>query len=420
MAAPPEMRRTACDGNFGVYVRAMLASNRWLALAAAGVALLYSCGSDDDGGRDDGGAPDAACDACEPPPGPALSLVTFNAGLLDSVGSVDERAPRVAEALGKVADDVLCVQEVWAQEHWDALVEANARQRPHVLRLDPMPGVQGQCTPDEFAPLRACAELSCAGMEAGELVACVTAMCPEVADLSGTCISCLLDNATGGLDVFETACLGSGSGATGDEPLPPEERSYLLGGSFGIGLLSKLPFVEMDTLVLDSSTNRRGILYAKLEVEELGEISLFCTHLTPREDPLRYEGSFGSWSAENEAHVQALIDWVDEKAGAGEPVIVLGDLNTGPAGPGIEPEVPDSYAQLPAAGFADPFLEGSAAACTFCSDNPLVNPQDTGVDAALDHVLTRDLEAPVEVERAFVDDQEPLSDHYGLRATIGD
>jgi endonuclease/exonuclease/phosphatase family metal-dependent hydrolase len=400
----------------------MLTPKRWIAVGAVCSALAWSCGSDDDGGGDDGGvgAEDAGCDACAPP-ATALSLVTFNTGLLDAVGSVDERAPLVFEELGNAEQDVLCVQVVWAEEHWDALVAATAEVRPHVLRLPPMPGVEGQCTADEFEPLRACAELSCPSMEADELVACVTAMCDAVADLSGTCIACLLDNATGGLDVFEAACLGTGTGGTDDEPLPPEDRSYFLGGSFGLGLLSTLPFVETDTLVLDASTNRRGILYARLEVEALGEVSVFCTHLTPRLDPLRYEGSFGTWSGENEAHVQALIEWVDQKAGADGTVFVLGDLNTGPAGAGIEAELPDSYALLPAAGFAAPFLEGPEAACTFCSANPLVNPEDTGVDAVIDHVLTRNLDASVEVQRTLmthIEESQPLSDHYGLRALV--
>jgi endonuclease/exonuclease/phosphatase family metal-dependent hydrolase len=243
----------------------------------------------------------------------------------------------------------------------------------------------------------------------------------------------LVDNgASGDLDVIQTACLGSGASVE-DLPLPPEERSYLLGGAFGIGLLSKLPLEETDTLVLDAATTRRGIVYAKIDVPELGEVSVFCTHLTAVLPELSYEGSYETWDGENAAHVQALIDWVDEKTADGDKVIVLGDLNTSPSLPSadIDPEVPDSYALLPDADFADPFLDGSNAACTFCADNPLVRLEDTGVDANLDHIMTRGIDSTVTVERildglqSIEDDTDggapgelSLSDHYGLEATF--
>jgi endonuclease/exonuclease/phosphatase family metal-dependent hydrolase len=242
----------------------------------------------------------------------------------------------------------------------------------------------------------------------------------------------LVDNAGGDLDSITMACLGSGSGDDG--PVPPEERSYLLGGAFGIGLLSKLPLNDVDTLLLDSSTTRRGVLYATIDVPELGEVAVFCTHLSAVLNDVRYEGSFGDWEGENTAQLEAMLDWVDDKTEDGAKVILLGDLNTGPevSSKDIVAEVPESFAQLADYDYEDPFLDGPDADCTFCSSNPLVVSGDTGVGGMIDHVMIRGFDTEVEVVRILdtlndveadadagvVPDQLPYSDHYGLEASF--
>jgi endonuclease/exonuclease/phosphatase family metal-dependent hydrolase len=263
-------------------------------------------------------------------------------------------------------------------------------------------------------------------------VACVIGACAaEVAALSAGCTGCLLENApSGDFAAIRAACVGTG-GTQG--MLPPEQRSYVSGGSYGIGLLSAQAFAEIDQKRLDSSTVRRAILYGRLEDTALGTVHVFCTHLTAILTGLQYEGSYGDWVAENAAHVQALIDWADEKAGENGRVLLLGDLNTGPEGEGITASVPDNYALLPEAGFENAFLSGPNAACTFCDSNPLVLSDDSGKNATIDHILTRAIDAPATTERvldelvkiqvstdAGTEELEVgLSDHFGLRATIG-
>lgn len=293
-------------------------------------------------------------------------------------------------------------------------------------------GVEGNCSPEEFQPLRECSELMCPGAEPSDLFACTISMCgTEVSSLSGACSSCLIDNGgSGDLDVIEAACLGAGSGDDG--PVPPEDRSYLLGGAFGIGLLSKLPLNETDTLLLDSSTSRRGVIYASIDVPELGEIAVFCTHLSAVLNEVRYEGSFDDWEGENTAQLATMLEWVDEKTDAGAKVVVLGDLNTGPAvsAKDIVAEVAESYAQLPEADYEDPFLDGPNADCTFCSTNPMVHEDDTGVGGTIDHIMVRGFDTEITAERildelvpnddtdAGAPDELSLSDHYGLEATF--
>lgn len=410
-------------------------------LACAVLLAAAACSDDDDdtGSSSDASTADGGGDAGFDAGGRSgpLEVATFNAGLLDAVGYVAQRAPRVNEALADLDVDLLCVQEVWDQDHWDALAAANEGERPHVLRPDPKPGVPGVCSPDEFDPALACAEDKCADPGPMGLAACTTTNClAQVLLLSTPCVTCLLENApSNDFDLIEATCRGDGS-EPATPPEGPEGRSYVQGGSYGIGLLSRFPLDDTDVLELDASTTRRAVLYARVDAPGVGPLSVFCTHLTPDLIGSAYDGSYGSWAEENAAHVQALIEWVDDKTDDGAPVLVLGDLNTGPAGDGIEAELPDSYAALPTAGFDDPFVTGPDAACTFCADNDLVRALDTGVDAILDHVLVRDVDATVTTRRIFteafdVDDDAgedggapsgpatlPLSDHYGIAATL--
>lgn len=368
--------------------------------------------------------------------GAGLSVATFNLGLLNSVGFVPERAPLAIDATAKLAADLFCVQEVWEQANWDALAAAHHDKRPYSLHLAPNPGAVGMCSPDDFNPLQACAQQACA--QAANLVTCVTEHCGSiVATLATSCTGCLVQHAASGdFDAIRAACVG----AVSDAGTP--ERSYVSGGSYGIGLLSAQPFAASDQKLLDASTVRRAILYGRLDDTPVGTVHVFCTHLTAILTGLKYEGSYGDFAGENAAHVQTLIDWVHEKAGEGAQVLVLGDLNTGPASGAIAGSVPENYAKLPQAGFADPFLTGPQAACTFCKDNPLVLSDDPAANATIDHILTRGISKPVSVSRVFdtlVEIDVPstgqdagaidgglttqkrtvgLSDHYGLHGFV--
>ena len=373
-----------------------------------------------------------------------LQVATFNAGLLDAVGYVPQRLPLVKDALAGLDVELLCVQEFWQKAHWDALVQAEADKLPHVLRIADHPGVAGKCTPDEFNPVQTCAQAKCNNVAASDLVACTSTECAApVAELSSSCISCLLDNASSGdFDAIAAACVGGGGAASDAGVLTPDKRAYFLGGSFGIGLLSAYPLLKTETKELDSSTERRGIMYAQLEHPRLGTLHVFCTHLAAVENGVKYEGSYGDWEGENAAHMKALRDWAKEKAGDGGKVLLLGDLNSGPAGKNIAPSVADDYALLPAAGFKDLFLSSDNAACTFCKDNPLVDPTDAAADADIDHIMTRGLDVKSSAMRMFTEPVEinvsmhdadagtsdagtkketvRLSDHYALHASIGE
>jgi endonuclease/exonuclease/phosphatase family metal-dependent hydrolase len=175
------------------------------------------------------------------------------------------------------------------------------------------------------------------------------------------------------------------------------------------------------------SLNRRAVLHALVDAGALGEVHVFATHLSAVFADIPYPGE-GTWAEEQAAQIRRLLDLVDERVGEGEPVVILGDLNTGPATTTLAGEVPEDFQLLIDAGFAAPYLDEDEPACTFCADNPLVGGADDDASVAIDHILVRDLSGEAQAERILdgevtvdgPDGPTPtrLSDHYGVATTI--
>lgn len=367
---------------------------------------LGACGGDDEGG------------------GATLVVATYNAGLARSfVDYAVERTPAVAEALAAEELDVLCLQEAWEQEDWEAL--ATASDLPHSHRLDADPGDSDDmadavavCSQEEVTPLEECVREMC-DVPPGELTSCALVMCADdVSALSTECLGCIT-GVIGDLDIDGVVAACGPDGAGGGS-------AYTYGGSFGTGLLSALPLTGEDSLVMESTTTRRALLYAQIEAEDGEAVHVFCTHLTANLAAVPYTGEAGGWEEENRDQVDTLLEYVDEKAGDGR-VILLGDLNSGPAVDGGSAELADNY-DLLAEAFDNPFAEQDDASCSFCDDNSL-----QGADASdavlIDHVMLgnwADYDATGEIFLSGevtieVEDEEvetALSDHYGVRLTL--
>ena len=122
-----------------------------------------------------------------------------------------------------------------------------------------------------------------------------------------------------------------------------------------------------------------------------------------------------------------MLTWIDGQLAEGEPVVLLGDMNNGPAVGDVAGDLEANYALFTDAGYSDRFAEGPNASCTFCPDNP-INGTTTGV--LIDHVLLRDLtegtsaagERVLDGTIELTVDEEPveaaLSDHYGVSVTL--
>jgi endonuclease/exonuclease/phosphatase family metal-dependent hydrolase len=356
----------------------------------------------------------AACDEDE---SETLRVGTYNAGLAPGyVPLSEERAPETIAAIARQDLDVFCVQEIWRTEDARALQEAGADRWPHRIVPAPQPAAptssEPACEAAALAPIQTCAASECAGVATGTLASCVLARCDAaLTELSSECAGCLASQIGASLPDIVSTCTTEPSGA------------LAFGGSFGLGLLSRYPILEQDLLVLDATFNRRGVIHARLDTPEAGQVHVFCTHLTAIFDDVPYPGP-GSWEAEQRAQIEALLAFVAEKTGGEGPAVLLGDLNTGPRVSDIEPEAPDNYALLLRA-FRDPHAEDTDdVQCTFCPDNPLV-PEGTR-PVLIDHVLVRDLDGPVrrfftepiQIDVGGTRETTALSDHYGVRAAL--
>ncbi len=351
--------------------------------------------------------------------GSKLAFGTYNAGLAYAyVPHAEQRQPLIGPAISGLDVDVLCVQEVWTPEDVQALLTATSTAFPHsywVDTTDTESGGEPACGAAEADALKTCAAENC-GTAASELASCVPTACPdEFGALSDECLRCLVANLGKPLDEMVTACAeNAGSEFTYD-------------GVNGLVLLSRWPLEDRDVLDVPSTFTRRAALYAHVTPGDGTPVDVFCTHLTPEFNDVPYPGDFESWDAEQAMQIDRVLAWIDEKQPDGaKPTVVLGDMNTGPAVGGAGEELPDNYARFTAAGFVAPFVDSSAAQCSYCAENPL-NVDGTR-DVLIDHVLLRDvpgdaiaervLDGPVSIETDDGTQEVRLSDHYGVVVTI--
>ncbi len=390
------------------------------AVAFAGLVLAAACSDGD--GKDDGTADGGA--------GNQVVVGTYNAGLaLSFVKYTLERSPAIVDAMKNQQFDVLCLQEVWRQGDWDALARA-LPGLPNQTRREAEPSATGpSCIAVELDPLQACAETSCGTVPASELTQCVLDFCQtEVDGVTGNCLNCLVENiGTGDFAQIRSACEIVGGMADAGTGSP----GFAFGGSFGTGILSKFPFAEVDSRVLESTSTRRNVNYARISASPVGELDVFCTHLTADLTQVPYSGTFGSWAEEQSLQIDAMLAFVEQKSGDSGTIVMMGDFNTGPAVGNATADLPDNYAKLIAGGFDNPYAAQSDAACSFCASNQLIGGADPVMDSGvlIDHVLLRRFSGSAAGEQFLREAVEldtdadglvttSYSDHYGLRVTL--
>lgn len=215
----------------------------------------------------------------------ALRVATFNAGL--AVGVLpfsNERLPHVVAALVGLETDLLFVQEFWLDEHWSALRRAAATKFAHAFRPPKVAPARGAvCTKEELAPLVACAEKHCAGLRDEALARCVIAHCAaEGFALPADCLNCMASSPTGDLHQIVARCVGERATplrADANDALPARADGLIAyGGSFGTGLLSRMPLSSPDVLAFYATVNARGAVHTAIDDATFGHIDVFGTH----------------------------------------------------------------------------------------------------------------------------------------------
>ena len=362
-----------------------------------------------------------------------LRVVTFNAGL--AVGVVpyaSERVEPLARALSKIEADLVCLQEVWLEKHWETITQWAATSLPHVVR--PRPEVVtgsnampegAACSEKEVEPLASCVKSSCLGLASDALGACVLAHCRASAkDLSDRCGACLIADPTGTASSIFGRCVG----AKATEARPGSARFIAYGGSPGLGILTHETILAEDVLRLESDLNARAAVYVRLRTEALGEVDAFCTHLTPDDNSVTPPKG-RTWHEVHEGEVSQLNRWISEKSDGTRPVILLGDFNAGPTvSPSIEARLADDYEELLSSGWVNRYPRDPKAVCTYCDANPLNGGASSKTGTIIDHILTKSFTGTMLVEPVLRESVDlavgartvrgAYSDHYGLRATL--
>lgn len=373
----------------------------------------------DDGGGDD--AADSGAGGAGGGGGGSVAAATYNAGL--ARGFVDYADERVAQVMSGVAAsgiDVFCGQEFWEEGDLEALRTATREALPHQYSIPADAGDPSECAaciPGETDALEACVRAQCAEVPDAMLIGCATMNCSdEVNGLSGGCVSCAATQVNKSIEEILAACVGDS-----------EEGCYAYGGAFGTTINSRYPLADEDAKVFSSSLNRRAVLYARIPDSPVGELHVFCTHLSAIFSSIPYPKPEGSWEEEQATQIEEMRAFVDAKAGGGQ-VLLMGDFNTGPAIPNVaKAEAPDNYTAL-AAGYTEPFIAEGSPQCTFCADNPLVTGIDRSESELIDHILLKGFEGIQTASERFLDGRITIdsggpietaySDHYGIRVTI--
>ncbi len=401
-------------------------------LVLSALIAAVGCSSNGDGDENpdtdmDSGAGDAGSGPDSGGAG-AVAFATYNAGL--AVGFVDyaeKRLPLVGEGLAGLEADVVCLQEVWLSEQIDALVAATKDTFPYAhyeITEDDMDAGSGDggssdraCTEEEIDNFGGCVRDHCGDVDPGELTTCALGNCAaEFASLSSECTGCVAANIGGTIDEILEACSGSGGGSMAYE------------GHNGLLMLSKYAFETQDTFVFKSFLNRRVLLHAQIETPDLGQIDLFCTHLTAALSAVEYAGDYGSWEEEQAAQISEMLSYIDDHKSAANPVVLMGDMNCGPQTSIVSAEFPENYQLFVDGGFTAPYIENAASPCTWCGENPLTGGGDSGgVDSIIDHILVKQMpeSATYETERILDDTvsfesegaevDSRRSDHYGAK-----
>lgn len=384
-------------------------------------AMLLVAGCGDDGGEDDDGNINEAATA---------SFTTYNAGLAHGfVEHATARTQPLAEAVADLDTDVLCMQEVWLYDdgdEWssgqiDAIVETSEESFPHhyyeVTEGDDED--LAHCNDDDTEPTESCVAEQCAEESDDELAGCALGECgDEYNALSSDCQKCVATNIGGGIDEIIDACTGDVGGS-----------AYSYGGHNGLLMLSKHELSDTEFTSLESTLVQRAVTHATVDLPDFGEADLYCTHLqADLTSSLEYPegGEHSSYEEEQAAQIDDLNAYIEDTAQT-DNVVLMGDMNTGPAIGDLSAAFADNYAKFSDAGFENAYLNQSDPSCTYCGENTL-NGGDGQV--AIDHVLfdfgvdvdvaatERILDQAQTISTDDGDQELHLSDHYGVTTTL--
>ena len=390
-------------------------SLEWLSILVAALAFT-ACGDGNGNGNNGGGQNN------DEPQGATASFETYNVGLARGfVPQAEARVQPVAEEVAQSPADAVCMQEVWLyqndQGEWvedqiTAITDQASENFPYSYYEVTDLGESVSCTAAEATPLEECVRANCADVSNDELSDCALGNCGEEFNgLSPTCQECVVGQIGGSLDDIITTCTGEGASA------------FSYNGHNGLLLMSRHELQSTEITSFESTVVQRSALHAVVSVPDFGDVDVYCTHLAAGLSDVPYSGdTYSSYEEEQAAQIEELLGWISETSTTGN-IVLMGDMNTGPAVGELNAEFPNNYQMFVDEGYQSPYLALQTPECTFCGTNTLI---DGDANKAIDHVFL-DFEMPIEVVNAERVHDEPvtidseeinLSDHYGVRVTV--
>jgi endonuclease/exonuclease/phosphatase family metal-dependent hydrolase len=376
------------------------------------------------------------------------------------------RRPAVIDALAAYDTDVMCLSEVWFQADKDAIARAVKAKLPYAAStttdlatpVTDRKDADGNVQPAPTTP-------PCTGQYAADLnagIECLKANCstqPGSLDGRVTSTTCAKDSCSGSaaslLFAQDKRCYGCFAAvlpsATLNE-MKTECTTEANGGLFakgqnGLMILSRYPLSNIEQIVLPGTWIRRTVLKATASLPNGAKVDTYCNHLTPYFADTTfypYTGQFGAgnangWIGEQVLQAKQLVAFVNAKSGSGKAV-VMGDMNA------TREDKPNGIgdATLGAYGLETlAVLEGALTnavpagytpKCTFCVANQNTSGEE---NSWLDYVMLKGFPAgsTTAARRTFdtdvvdgkrrdasgnhtVSGKVPLSDHYGIMATV--
>ena len=373
----------------------------------------------------------------------SLKISSYNMGLaLNFVPYTQERVAANVTLLAEHDSDVICFQEVWLEEHVDAVSSAVADDFPFLYAAAPEQvfSEDAACSSEEIADFADCANTQCEGQSGTSLVSCATSLCGGfIAGLSSSCV----DGVVGGVGIP-----GITVAALVDLVTQPAGK-FAFDGALGLIIASKYPLsnTEFQDFLEDSSGNHRGALYAEITLNDETHV-VGCTHPTANlSATIGYpaSGKHGSWEGENYFQQQQMVTFVNNKAGE-NAIYFAGDFNCSLKNEshGVGEDFIASCQLWLDNGFIDPAAD--QLSCSFCSDeNLILNPQQLSGGGGgegnllLDHLFVKNASKPavITAERIFdqaleiealdpeqelLQENSPLithpSDHFGVQISV--
>jgi endonuclease/exonuclease/phosphatase family metal-dependent hydrolase len=357
-----------------------------------------------------------------------IKVVTYNVGLAPGIVRLaKQRTAAVAEELGRLDYDVLCLQEVWTEDDQDAILMSLNLPSENVYRVDTRgEGETGKdvCKPGQIQDIMACTQKKCSHEPPEELATCAASECVEegiMLYLRGReCLNCLTATAGKNVDDVVKICTGQ-IGA-----------SRIYDGGNGVVLASRWPLLEKGVVHLPSSGANRVALMATVDVPGKGKVEVACTHLSAKNDVSPTNPAFSDWTEEQQTQLRLIAEKLAFRA-TGRPQLLIGDLNFGQRNDkaAIVALMWSTWRLAADLGFVSPAEYAEPGFCSWCHENWMTHSSD---DHLIDHILVRNpvsgqMTVPVCAYRMFdrpisVTDWKGrpssahFSDHFGVTVEL--